>query len=565
MKKLLEVFILIFGLIGYSNSGIAQNHFVDVTEKAGIEHYFITFQGTFGGGVTVLDYNNDGLEDLYVAGGAGKDSFYHNNGDGTFTDIIKSAGFEAMDTIVSQGAVSADVNKDGLADIFITTIATISSQQEIKASDILFINNGDSTFSDKTKEYRLDENHKFSTGAVFGDVNLDGYPDIFVGVFFENFSGRLDQYDGMVSSKSPPAWDMLYINKGGEYFEEESYEYGLHYVGLGFGGVFTDFDNDRDLDLLVINDFGYKYTPNKLFRNDYPRKKFTEVGEQMEMDFGMSAMGVAIGDYNNDGWLDYFFSNILDAPFVINQGRDKPFLNISKEVGASIIFLTNEDGRPVTSISWGINFFDADNDTDLDLFITNGSLNPDEKPIPNVLLENDQDRFKRSGFDVGLSDPSIGRGSVTFDYDNDGDLDVFVVNQKSVSENNFGYDNLSSRLFRNDAPHNNWLKVKLRGKQVDTNGIGSRVEVYAKDLMMIREIEGGSSHESKNSCIAHFGLKNITMADSIVVRWMGGDIKTIYNIRANQLVEVIEASRLTIKQKLMLGIWFIAWNMGILI
>lgn len=537
-----------------SFSANCQNHFTDVSKESGIDHFFITLQGTFGGGVAVLDFNEDGYEDLFVAGGAGKNALYKNNGDATFTNIIEIAGFAELDTMVSQGVTCADVNKDGKVDIFITTISSLNTKDEISAPDMLYINNGNETFTNRTYEFGLDKEHKFSTGAAFGDINLDGYPDLFVGVFFENFTGRLDQYSGMVSSKSPPAWDLLYINKGGEYFEEVSYEYGLHYIGLGFGGVFTDYDNDRDLDLLVINDFGYKYTPNKLFRNEYPEEKFTEVSEQMDMDFGMSAMGVAIGDYNNDNWLDYFFGNILDAPFVINQGPNKPFLNISKEIGASIPFLSNKDGRPVHTISWGINFFDSDNDMDLDLFITNGSLNPDEKPIPNVLLENYESKFVRGGEEVGLSDPSIGRGSVTFDYDNDGDLDLFVVNQLSVSSNNFGYENLSSRLYRNDAPSNNWLKVKLKGGRSDHNGIGSRVEIYTENTLMIREIDGGSSHESQNSTIAHFGMQDKVIADSIIVKWMGGDIQRLYNIPVNQLIELSEPIKLSFWQKVTLVI-----------
>ena len=564
MKKSIDYIIIFFSFI-FCLPATGQIRFTDVSDAVGIDHFFIPFQGTFGGGVSVLDFDNDGNEDLFVAGGEGSDSFYRNNGDGTFTNIIAEAGFNELDTMVTQGVVSADVDKDGYIDVFITTIASQSSGVELKAPDLLYISNGDGTFTNKTKEYGLEDVRKFSTGAAFGDINLDGYPDLFVGVFFENFSGRLDQYSGLVSSKSPPAWDLLYLNKGGAYFEEVSYKYGLHYVGLGFGGVFTDYDNDRDLDLLVINDFGYKFTPNKLFRNEYPKEIFTEVGELMDMDFGMSAMGVAIGDYNNDNWLDYFFSNILDAPFVINQGPEKPFLNISREIGASITFLTHQDGKPVNSISWGINFFDSDNDTDLDLFISHGSLNPDEKPIPNLLLINEDYKFTRGGYEIGLSDHSIGRGSVTFDYDNDGDLDIFVVNQKSVSNDSFGYENLSSRLYRNDAAPNNWLKVKLLGKRSDTNGIGSRVEVYVDDLKMIREIDGGSSHESNNSSIAHFGMKNYMFADSISIKWMGGKIQKLYNVNANQLLTIVEEVDLTIWQKMNLFLIFITIYLNFLV
>ena len=208
---------------------------------------------------------------------------------------------------------------------------------------------------------------------------------------------------------------------------------------------------------------------------------------------------------------------------------------------------------------------DSDHDMDLDLFITNGSLNPDEKPIPNLLLENVNEHFVRSGVEVGLSDPSIGRGSVTFDYDNDGDLDLFVVNQKSISDNSFGYTNLNSRLYRNESQGKNWLKIKLHGKKSESNGLGSRVEVYAGNNTMVREIDGGSSHESKNSSIAHFGLNNYDTADSVVIQWMGGDVQTLYNVKTNQLVDVYEIVNISFWQKTLLVLWIIVTTAGSII
>ncbi|MCP3932694.1 MAG: CRTAC1 family protein [Bacteroidetes bacterium] len=542
MKRILK-YLFFFLAWSSSLSGLSQNLFTDVTEQSGIDHFFVPHQGTFGGGVAVIDFNEDGYEDLFMAGGAGSCSFYKNNGDGTFTNIIKSAGFFELDTVVTQGVVSADVNKDGKTDIYITALKTKSTKKQIRATDLLYINNGDGTFSNQTHDFGLDKIAAFSTGATFGDINLDGYPDLFVGVFLDNFEGRLDRYGGQASRKSPPAWDYLYINKKGKYFKESSKKWGLHYIGLGFGGIFTDFDNDRDLDLLVANDFGYKFTPNLLFRNEYPKKKFTEVGKDMAMDFGMSAMGIAVGDYDNDGWLDYVFSNIGVSPFAVNQGPEKPFVDKSRQLGTAFEFQRLPDLRPANNITWGTNFFDSDNDMDLDLFFSCGGINPhpEGKPIPNILFENKGTKFEECDAKTGLKDFSVGRGSVTFDYDNDGDLDLFVVNQTAVKTDYTGYDNLSSRLYRNDAPANNWLKVKLIGLHSDHNGIGSRVEVYANNTIMIREIDGGSSHESQNSTIAHFGMKDQLTADSVIVKWLGGGgIQKLHNVPANQMIVVRE-------------------------
>ena len=151
MKQLLTRIVVLLSLLsGFSAK--CQNHFTDVSEESGINHFFIPLQGTFGGGVAVIDFNGDGSEDLFVAGGAGKNALYKNNGDATFTNIIEQAGFAALDTMVTQGATCADVNKDGYVDIFITTISSASNLDIIRASDQLYINNGDETFTNKTNE-----------------------------------------------------------------------------------------------------------------------------------------------------------------------------------------------------------------------------------------------------------------------------------------------------------------------------------------------------------------------------------------------------------------------------
>jgi hypothetical protein len=184
-----------------------------------------------------------------------------------------------------------------------------------------------------------------------------------------------------------------------------------------------------------------------------------------------------------------------------------------------------------------------------------GSLNPDEKPIPNVLLINDNHRFIQTGAESSLSDTYIGRGSVTFDYDNDGDLDLFIVNQSSVSSSFEGYENLSSRLYRNDAATGNWMKIKLEGSRSDVNGIGSRVEVYTDNVLMIREIDGGSSHESQNSKIAHFGMKEYKTADSIIVKWTSGATQKLFDLEVNQTITMQEPFEFTTWEKFVLFLY----------
>lgn len=518
----------------------AQSQFTDVTEEAGIDHYFTVFQGTFGGGAAVIDFDNDGYEDVFIAGGSGKNALYKNNGDGTFSNVIDEAGFADLDTVVTQGVVGADVNKDGYTDIFITTIASVNNDRFAAATNLLFINNGDGTFTNKTRSYGLNE-VTFSTGAAFGDVNGDGFPDLFVGNYFDRFSGRLDDYSGVLTEgEQAPAADLLYINNGGGSFTESSEAYGLNHTGLGFGGVFSDYDNDGDLDLIVINDFGNRATPNLLYRNEYPERAFVDVSAAMGFDIAMNAMGVGVSDYNLDGWMDYLISNISSSPFLENPGRSGvPFSEKTKELGTSYPVVYTEEGQGVPTISWGVNFFDYDNDMDPDLYVANGCLNPSVLPNPNLFLENINGQFVLNGRSSGLSDPSIGRGSVTFDYDHDGDLDILVVNQTQYRDPGYVVETKSTRLFRNETvTGNNWLKVKLAGTVADKNGIGSRVEVYVGGTKLIREIDGGSSHESQNSTVAHFGLASAEQADSVFIRWLGGDVQTLYAVEANQRIEV---------------------------
>ncbi len=544
-KKSLLCLVILLGVI---QAGLTQTTFTDVTIEAGINHAFRVFQGTFGGGVAVIDYDNDGFEDLFIAGGVGSDAFYKNNGDGTFSNITVQAGLAFNDTLITQGAVSADVNKDGYIDLFVTTLASVSFGNTIpRASDILYLNNGDGTFTDATIAFGFGELKTFSTGAAFGDFNADGYPDLFVGNYFDHFTGDLDKLNsGVITGEQRPSTDQLYINVAGKSFINRADDYGVEHTGFGFGGVFTDFDNDHDLDLYVVNDFGNRATPNRLYRNDYPKQEFVEISREMRVDFGINAMGTGVGDYDNDGWMDYLITNIAVSPFMMNRGQDNPFLEQATALGTGFGSISIEGGGAVAPVSWGCNFFDFDHDLDLDIFICNGALNPPGTPNPNLFLENNGINFEEKSTAFNLNDPGLGRGSVTFDYDNDGDLDLFVVNQRPT-ENAALIGSVKSKLFRNDAATGNWLKVKLKGINTSTRGLGARVAVVAQGHRLIREIDGGSSHESQNTTIAHFGLANINIIDSVIIHWIGGGTQYMTVVEANQMIEITEDTELEIQ------------------
>lgn len=521
----------------------SQTKFTDITQQASIMHQFEVKDGFLGGGICVLDVNNDDYQDLYLTGGKQPDRLYLNLKDGTFKDILVQSGIAATtQNFVTQGVASADVNRDGWRDLFITTNTTMDTNQVIpRAINLFFLNNGDNTFRDATQEYGLGQMNSFSTGVNFGDFNVDGFPDVYIGNYFHDYTGPLDEInDQTMVNANNTAKGYLLLNQQGKKFKNVYEEYGMNHKGFGFGGLFTDFDNDGDLDLHVLHDFGYKAKPDRLLENQYPKKKFKYVEKELDMDLRINAMASAVGDYDNNGWLDYFVTNIRFNYFMVNQGSGKPFINKSKELGTRIF-----------KIGWGANFADFDQDGDLDLFVANGDLNPYCTPMDNFYYENKDYRFEQIAYQVGLNEYGIGRGSVVFDIENDGDLDLLVVNQKPV----LAYPVPSKTvLYRNDSgSKGNWLKVKLEGTNATLNGIGTRVKVVCANQKMMREIDGGgSSHLSQNSTIAHFGLGNATVIDSIIITWVGGKKQVILQQVPNQLITIEETP-----DKFSYGLWYI--------
>ncbi len=527
-----------------------QNAFTDVTLNSGIDNIYDVYEGLFGGGVVAFDYNNDGFEDLYITGGKSQDILYKNNGDGTFKDVINGSGLLKDSLMVTTGVSSADVNKDGYIDLLVTTITSQNNHPNDKnkmSSNLLYINNGDGTFSDLTSKYGI-QKRNFSTSSSFGDINADGYPDLFIANYFKDFyfddnplgSHRLSLLNNYsIQSNYETGQDELYINIDGKYFKDVSDLLVDAGKGYGFGGVFTDFDNDNDLDLFIINDFGETHEPNRLLVNQYPELRFENKSIELKINFGLKSMGVGVGDFNNDNFLDYHVTNIFAGPFIVNRGNGLPFINLTNNIGTGISKIKSFNDTESVIIGWGSIFLDYDNDTDLDLFNSNGPINPMVIPIPNILFEN-KGRVFEVNEKSGVMDYGIARGSVHFDYDNDGDQDIFVVNQRPVNGTIYG-KSMGSKLYRNDSSNdNNWLKIKLKGKQSTTRGLGARIRIVCDDLSMIREVDGGSSHASQNSSVVHFGLGQNQIVDSVTVTWPGGKTQSLLNPGINKLIEIEE-------------------------
>ncbi len=531
------LFLILQHLTFYS-----QNIFTDVTKESGINHIYNIFEsGGFGGGVAVFDFDNDGFEDLYLAGGKKSGALYKNNGDSTFSDVTLSAGL-ITNNIITAGATTADINRDGYIDLFVTTIAEKISESKFKklAKNLLFLNNGNGTFRRATEQFKLNIKN-FSTGATFGDINSDGYPDLFIGNYFKDFVGNLGVLNGFtISDDYKPGSDELYLNIEGKYFKNISHLLDGCEPGYGFGGVFSDVDNDGDLDLYLINDFGEQKISNQLLINEYPRLKFTNKSKEMNADSAIHAMGTAVGDYNNDGWMDYQVTNIFSGPLLVNRGNNEGFLDLSNELGVGIDIIASKAGPSTAVISWSPVFLDYDNDLDLDLFNSIGGINPPTMYLKDFLFEN-MGRVFRVSENSGIIDYGISRGTVKFDFDNDGDLDLFVVKQTPLWKDYSSAERIKSKLFRNELKNdNNWLKVSLNGNESTSRGLGARVKIVSGNNKLIREVDGGSSHISQNTSILHFGLGDLNKIDTLVITWPGGKKQILTEIPINEHINIDE-------------------------
>ena len=518
--------------------------FTDISEEAGIQHYFEVFEGMFGGGIAVLDFNNDGYEDLYLTGGMQEDQLLLNLKNGTFENVFKKAKLDAALNFVTQGVATADFNRDGWMDLFVTTITTKDKKKTIpRAQNLIFINQGDGTFKDESKTFGIQDTESFSTGIAIGDFNLDGYPDVYVGNYFTDYDGGLKEIsDATIVNAGRTAKGYLYENRGGKKLVEVSKKYGFDHRGFSFGGIFTDFDNDNDLDLMVNNDFGYKAKPNYLLENLYPKKEFKYVEADYEMDLRINAMGGATADINADGFLDYFISNIRFNRFMIQNPDKKIFEDQAEALGTQLF-----------TISWGTNFNDFDHDGDIDLFVANGDLNPNCVPMYNFYFENKEGQFYEHSSKFGLKDYGIGRGSALFDLENDGDMDLIVAAQKPTME--YGPPSIT-RLYRNDIATGNYLQVKLKGNASTLSALGARIQVFSDSLFLNQEIDGGNtSHLSHNSTLAHFGLGNRKKIDSLQVIWPGGAMTKMKEIQTNQRIFIEETQ--PFKEKKSLMVWII--------
>lgn len=511
----------------FFGTAVAQPVLTEGALLAGIDHnaQMCDFNMPAQGGAAWFDYDQDGWYDLYLTGGCGRDALYHNDG-GSFSDVTLDAGISFMWDKETDGVTTGDVNRDGFPDVLVTTFKT--------SPNFLLMNNGDGTFSPVQWEGSTDIANSFS--ASFGDLNLDGWLDLYVC----NWSTDMEvTIDGPSISVDATA-NYFYVNNGDGTFSERAEQGGVDdTLGCSLGVLFTDLDNDQDSDILVANDFGYfnGNAPNQFFNNQYPLEAFSEESASYGLDVEMNGMGVAKADINLDGILEYYITNIRNDKLLVRGASGFQDEAVQRGIKSDSVW-AQEMIEKIPSVGWGVAFMDLDNDMDEDLMVANGSLGYGAY-LPaldsNKLYLNDGNGyFTNISRDAGVADTYVSRALAYCDFNLDGNLDVFV----GITDEMDG--TVKSMLYKNVSPPQNWLQVRCRGVQNNSEGIGALLRLYTDGVMQTREIGGESSFNSQNWNVAHFGLGGNEEVDSLQVYWPGGGIDRYYNPPTNVFMGVVE-------------------------
>jgi enediyne biosynthesis protein E4 len=516
--------------------------FTDVTVKSGISFKYnfgdYTYENILessGSGVTILDYNNDGLMDIYLLQGTfiegisdeagrvfanSKNALYKNNGDGTFTDVTKKAGLNDLHWSMAAGAF--DYDGDGDTDLYELNYGP----------NVFYRNNGNGTFTDITSKLglkgpdKLNGFEKWSVGVAYWDIDLDGRADMMVGNFLAfdpsyKSSGSPDmmphpsEYKGQAS--------LFYRQKTDGSFEEITKSLGFLYPeSMCMGLTVFDYDQDGDLDLFQGND----HQANFMFRND-GKMKFKEVAIQIGVavnDLGKvtGSMHGSVGDIDGDGLIDLLVSDLEHGALYRNLGNGL-FEDITRKSGIADQF--------VGKGQWATQLFDYDNDGDLDIFSANGNGEALILQLP-LLLENDgHGYFTNVGPQVSpyFTEKRSGRGAAVVDYDNDGDLDLMI-----------SHVDLKARpaLLRNEGNGNNWIGISLKGKSGPASAVGALVTVITSEKKQVLINQPANAYLSWNDPRIHVGLGKANTIDSIEISWQGGKKEVIKKVPLNQYIRI---------------------------
>lgn len=508
------------------------------------------------GGVALIDYDRDGWPDIYftnapdvdmqLAGKKARSALFHNNHDGTFTDVTDKAGVGYP--CWAMGAVVGDYNNDGWPDLLVTCFGGV----------VLYRNNGDGTFTNVTKQAGLGGDILWAMGAAFGDYDGDGFDDLFVSHYAALTLHDLPAFGSMVNCQYhmikvqcgprglPGSPDNLYHNNRNGTFTDVSHQAGVSDPEgrLGLTAVWSDFNSDGKLDLFIANDGSGNY----LYRDD-GNGHFTDIGLQSgvaldENGNALANMGVALGDYLHTGRFSIAITHFSEqyAQLLRNDGNMN-FTDVSDTSGIA---------RATTHfVGWGDAFYDIDNDGWPDLIMVNGHVYPqvDQANIgvhyrePGLLFMNNRDGTFRNASDeagAALKAPQTGRGLAVGDLFNDGKEEVVIEN----------IEGQPLILRPEGGPHNHWISFELGGTKSNRLALNAQVRVTAGGFTQTDEVRSSGSYLSQNDLRLHFGLGASPRADKVEVSWPSGKTDTLKDIAADHFYCVEEGAGLVPCQKI---------------
>ena len=557
------------------SSSTTNINFINKLYETHTQNYFTYPYMYLGGGVAAGDFNNDGLEDLFFIGNMVPNKLYLNQGDLKFNDISESAGISGDDRWYS-GVTLIDINNDGFLDIY----CSVAGKNEPN-NNVLYINNQDNTFTEKAKEYGIDDDG-YSMHATFFDYDKDGDLDLYVANYPPtSFTAPVDYYKYKIDNHNERESDHLYRNEG-DHFVDVTQEAGISNFGLSLGIVASDFNNDGYPDIYISNDFN---APDFMYINNGDGTFSNDILNTLQQT-SFFGMGVDASDFNNDGWIDIFQLDMNAAdnfrskanmssmnPEVFYQsvslGLHHQYMQNSLQANQGNLFsdspsfsnIARWSGVSSTDWSWGGLFADFDNDGWKDLYVTNGirrDVNnkdfytehraffdkmendpnyknkeeevkllsyleklPSEK-LSNYIFQNQQNRgFENKNIEWGLDEKTFSNGFVYSDLDNDGDLDLVVNNLEDLAS-----------IYRNNSINTNFIGFELEGKN-NQIPMGTRVHLKADGQYQMQELNLSRGYLSSVSPRIHFGLGTSTQIDEIVVQWPDGTQTKVENGTVN--------------------------------
>ena len=530
---------------------------IDITASSGIkfEHLSSPEQKyiveSMSGGVALIDYDRDGYPDIYftnaqsvemaLAGKKSRSALFHNNHDGTFTDVTDKAGVAYP--CWAMGASVGDYNNDGFPDLLVTCFGGV----------VLYKNNGDGTFSDVTKAAGLSSDSGWAAGGAFGDYDGDGFVDLFVSHYVDlnlkdlpTFgSSKTCKYHGIDVQCGPRGLkgspDNLYHNNGDGTFTDVSQKAGVADPQKRFGltSVWSDFDEDGKLDLFVTNDG----QPNYLYHNQ-GNGQFTDVaynaGVAVSQDGVEQAnMGLALGDYQHTGHFSIAITHFSEEYAVLYRNDGK--MNFTDTSYISGI-------APATTayVGWGDGFVDLLNSGWTDFFMVNGHVYPQVDTVevgtkyrePMLLFQNQRNGgFKNISKNAGsaIQTPQVSRGVAFGDLFNDGRMEIVIENLKGQP----------TILRPQGGESNHWISFELEGTRSNRLALNARVRVYAGDLVQTEEVRSSGSYLSQSDLRLHFGLGTEQKIDKVEILWPTGKIETLTGLKADLFYKIKEGAGIT--------------------